>query len=483
MAFQSIPDIYVMEGTSSYLALALASLDVGVESDSFVKIVSSDPFVIIDSSDPSGQIPGAGVIIAANQSRADVPLIISFNDPTWFGLNVTLLLTLYDKNGTPTGDATTVTLHILDEDNLDRPRDIIVDGNSVIEDATAGTVVATLSTLDPTPGDTFTYLLNGNSNFIVVDNEIRVADGAQFDFQSQPTQFLQVMSRDVLGHSFVKDVTINITSAYVAPILDTSAALDQILDENSSFQIDLTASGFNGALVGITAISGDTGAFSLDQALNVFVSQLNFTLVFNPHNFETPVDVDGNNTYDYTITVADGFQTTTKIFHFTVTNVSPETLNGTIDGNLLIGSDDIEFIFGFSGNDILNGMGGNDVITGGLGKDWMTGGTGADIFNFDLKTETVKGGNRDVIMDFNRVELDQIDLSDIDAKSKTKTFNDHFKFIGAKAFHHKASELHCIKKAGFFLVEGDMDGNGKADFQIEVHGVGLTKLMATDFIL
>jgi hypothetical protein len=82
-------------------------------------------------------------------------------------------------------------------------------------------------------------------------------------------------------------------------------------------------------------------------------------------------------------------------------------------------------------------------------------------------------------MDFNHVELDHIDLSDIDAKKGAG--NQAFKFIGAKAFTHHKGELHYIKKAGYLLVEGDMDGNGKADFQIEVHGV--TKLGALDFNL
>ena len=86
-----------------------------------------------------------------------------------------------------------------------------------------------------------------------------------------------------------------------------------------------------------------------------------------------------------------------------------------------------------------------------------------------------------MILDFNSAEGDHIDLAGIDAKSKTKTIDDHFKFIGTKAFHHKAGELHYIKKAGYLLAEGDMDGNGKADFQIEVHGV--TKLGVHDFIL
>jgi Ca2+-binding RTX toxin-like protein len=171
---------------------------------------------------------------------------------------------------------------------------------------------------------------------------------------------------------------------------------------------------------------------------------------------------------------------TSATFTVQVTDVSPETLNGTIDADTLMGNDDIESIFGFAGTDILNGLGNDDTLTGGLGKDWQTGGTGTDIFNFDVKTETVRGANRDVIMDFNHVEFDQIDLMDIDAKSKTKV-NDHFKFIGAKAFHHKAGELHYIKKAGYLLVESDLDGNGKADFQIEVHGV--TKLGALDFNL
>jgi Ca2+-binding RTX toxin-like protein len=139
-------------------------------------------------------------------------------------------------------------------------------------------------------------------------------------------------------------------------------------------------------------------------------------------------------------------------------------------------------IFGLASNDIINGLGGNDMLSGGLGKDVLTGGLGADIFEFDLNTETRKGAaNRDVIMDFNHLEGDNIDLSGIDAKSKTKTVDDHFKFIGAKAFHHKAGELHYIKKAHFLLVEGDTNGDGKADFQIEVHGV--TKLGALDFNL
>jgi serralysin len=85
---------------------------------------------------------------------------------------------------------------------------------------------------------------------------------------------------------------------------------------------------------------------------------------------------------------------------------------------------------------------------------------------------------RDVITDFER-GLDEIDLSGIDAKKGGA--DNAFKWIGNSAFHGKAGELHYLKKAGFLLVEGDINGDRKADFQIEVSGIN--KLFADDFIL
>jgi len=45
--------------------------------------------------------------------------------------------------------------------------------------------------------------------------------------------------------------------------------------------------------------------------------------------------------------------------------------------------------------------------------------------------------------------------------------------------------LHVVKKAGFVIVEGDVNGDGRADFQIEVHNLtaDLNGLAKADFIL
>jgi Ca2+-binding RTX toxin-like protein len=149
------------------------------------------------------------------------------------------------------------------------------------------------------------------------------------------------------------------------------------------------------------------------------------------------------------------------------------------------GNDDIfagiggDTIFGGLGDDILNGQAGTDELYGGLGKDFLTGGTEDDYFYFRALADSKKGAARDVILDFSSSDSDRIVLSDIDAKRGGA--DNAFKFIGKQGFHDKAGELHFVNKGGYLLVEGDVNGDGRADFQIEVHGV--TALTAGDFAL
>jgi len=113
------------------------------------------------------------------------------------------------------------------------------------------------------------------------------------------------------------------------------------------------------------------------------------------------------------------------------------------------------------------GQEGNDTLVGGRGGDILWGGDDSDVFKFVKVKEIGKGASDDAIMDFSDVEGDQINLVDIDAKRGPG--NQDFKFIGAQKFHHKAGELHVLNKGGgVFLVEGDINGDGKADFKINV---------------
>jgi Ca2+-binding RTX toxin-like protein len=142
----------------------------------------------------------------------------------------------------------------------------------------------------------------------------------------------------------------------------------------------------------------------------------------------------------------------------------------------------LAFIDGGAGNDAITGSQFADLVRGGLGTDTMTGGLEGDRFEFTSAIEIgKKPGLRDIITDFARGE-DLIDLSAIDANGLKKG-NTAFKFLkkeGAK-FTDKAGQLAWDQKKAVTIVQGDIDGNGKVDFRLELTGV--VDLAKGDFVL
>jgi hypothetical protein len=135
------------------------------------------------------------------------------------------------------------------------------------------------------------------------------------------------------------------------------------------------------------------------------------------------------------------------------------------------------------GNETAEGLGGDDTLIGGLGADTLSGGKGTDIFRYLSAADSgISSETRDTISDFQH-GTDQIDLRGIDAVVDT-SHNDAFSFLHAKgaAFTSIAGQLRWyVGSAGALIVEGDVDGDSVADFQIEVHGTKI--LTAADFAL
>jgi hypothetical protein len=133
-----------------------------------------------------------------------------------------------------------------------------------------------------------------------------------------------------------------------------------------------------------------------------------------------------------------------------------------------------------------NGNGGDDTFVGGGGGDTLSGGTGLDTFVY-LKVSD--SGNtkatRDTIQDFDNPGAtagDKIDLSAIDAIAASKATNDAFLLIADDTpFTKAAGELRILHEIDTTLVQGDVNGDGKADFTIAL--VGVLGLTADDFSL
>jgi Tol biopolymer transport system component len=131
-----------------------------------------------------------------------------------------------------------------------------------------------------------------------------------------------------------------------------------------------------------------------------------------------------------------------------------------------------DLVRGLGGNDDIHGGRGNDVLIGGSGQDNLFGDAGQDIFKFRSAVQS-SVDNPDFVADF-RHGKDKIDLSDINPAGPANKFH----FIGSDGFSGDAGELRF--DAASKLIQGDVDGDGRADFAILVDVANLTK---HDFLL
>ena len=160
-------------------------------------------------------------------------------------------------------------------------------------------------------------------------------------------------------------------------------------------------------------------------------------------------------------------------------NDGNDSLKGFGGADTIYGGDHNDALYGMDANDTLYGDNGHDIIVGGAGKDLMYGGAGVDAFEFELADAPAAGyGNTDYIPDFSQAQGDLIDVSEIDANTGVGG-NQAFSFIGnGVEFSGAAGELRFNTYYGF--VEGDVNGDAVADFQIELD---ILSMSASDFIL
>jgi len=142
-----------------------------------------------------------------------------------------------------------------------------------------------------------------------------------------------------------------------------------------------------------------------------------------------------------------------------------------------------DFIAGTSGVNLLNGNGGNDTLYGGLGADRFQDLNGNDTYVYlSIKDSGLTEATRDFISFFAGAGGgDKIDLHAIDADTKS-VGNQDFNWITVNAnFTKTAGDLRAVFRDDDTYVQGDVNGDGKADFEIVVSGIQF--LNAGDFVV
>ncbi len=121
----------------------------------------------------------------------------------------------------------------------------------------------------------------------------------------------------------------------------------------------------------------------------------------------------------------------------------------------------------------------NDRLTGGLGADLMHGGDGRDTFVFRTAAESGVGPNQHDTIQWFQQGLDTLDLSLIDAN--TAIVGDQlFKFAG-ETHSVEAHSVSFFHEGGSTILQGDINGDSTADFQIELNSK--LSLHRSDFAL
>jgi serralysin len=247
---------------------------------------------------------------------------------------------------------------------------------------------------------------------------------------------------------------------------------------------------------GIDTVEGGAGADSISGG-----SDIGDTLSYTSSNAAVRVSLglgwctvsgghaQGDSVYGFTDVIGSGFADVIvdSVKGFNGSNINLFLGEGGNDRMLLgggndtgLGGDGADQILGEDGNDQLSGGAAGDLLTGGLGRDRLTGDAGADRFIFAKATDsTLAVAGRDTIADFSRGQGDKIDLRAIDAKSGAG--NQSFTFIGSAAFDGDKGDLRFVKSGAHVIVQGDINGDRKADFALLVED--MASLRVGDFLL
>ena len=183
---------------------------------------------------------------------------------------------------------------------------------------------------------------------------------------------------------------------------------------------------------------------------------------------------NGSELYSYTLTMNEGNVGAGGVLYISANQlIAGETLNfnGAAETNGRF------VVYGGAGNDMIQGSLGNDTIYGNGGADGLNGASGADTFAYTNISESTTAAP-DFLSDFSADDF--IDLAAIDADTTTGG-DQAFTFIGAAAFSNTPGELRVIIQPGPYVIQGDVDGDGVADFSINIAPTVVPT--AGDFIL
>lgn len=262
------------------------------------------------------------------------------------------------------------------------------------EDAAAGTLVGTLSVLDPdSPAPATFEVVDPAGSFTIVGAGLYLG-GAILDFETNPLQSVTVRATDSSGNSREQVVTFQVADANDEPSGVAFAS-------SASSLVSLFENPRNGDVIGqLVAVDQDALDLNnltlIDDGGGAFLLNASGQLVVRDRlMFDAEGELGGVS--GAVLSTRNGVVTGPLYFSVYLDDVVSEIVTGDARDNV---------IFGGIGNDTLRGEGGNDRLSGERrftfvpgGADHLIGGDGDDILFGGAGTDLLSGGNGNDVLE------------------------------------------------------------------------------------
>ena len=313
-------------------------------------------------------------------------------------------------------------------------------GGAVSEIATAGTVVATIGSVD-LDGDRLTFAaVSPNPYLELVGDQIRIKEGVELDFERDETVTLEIVATDMFGATSAigaisitledvanvyvhagggvfRDLGVNEFSITGSEQGETLLGLfgDDVLDGLGGDDLVRGGTGSDTVLggAGDDIVSGDRGDDVVrgGDGVDIVRGGAGDDVVYGGAGDDERVSIVSGDAGDDFVFGGDGV----------------DKLRGGADDDVLDGGAGGDRVVGDRGNDLLLGGRGDDALIGGQGDDMLQGGEGDDTLvgdfpnlgGVDRGADTFvfqQGGGVDIVRDFVDGE-DLLDVSDFQFSS------------------------------------------------------------------
>ncbi|WP_425089387.1 cadherin-like domain-containing protein [Stappia sp.] len=271
---------------------------------------------------------------------------------------VSLTVTATSTDGSTSSETFTVDVTDVNESAVSPVVDTDATANTIAEDATAGTAIGIVaSATDADATDSVSYSVDDPRFTVDPDGTVRVANGASFDYESEPSLSLTITATSTDGSSS--------SETFVVAVSDVAETY-RMADGQGAF----TDTG-----VGETSITG-TGAAETIRAHD------DGGVIYSGAGDDIVYGGDGNDRIDYG-TGADivyGGAGDDRIDDAPGQIISEDAnhLDGGAGNDMIWAGGGDDTLIGGTGNDRLYGEQDDDSLEGGAGDDFIDGGDGND---------------------------------------------------------------------------------------------------------